>query len=251
MPCTHISGVVSTCSPDPHSGLPARPAQKMPSKICFQFQEQGSCKFGARCKFAHIRAGSSFSGYRSHGVLLISDSSSEGDLEDVADFFAEYPSFDYNPRKDVMKEFQRLCRHRGLDPEDKEDSDVRHLRGKLRTAMVRQFNGIYGTDEDDLNAWQALCRRVDIPVPDTVAECEEAIRGTHVNLVDLTTYGSGRKVTKYATEVELASYTTKTGKFFPRGHADAGGLLNKLLRHILNPRPEWQVRGIPRPRRGR
>ncbi|EJD50532.1 hypothetical protein AURDEDRAFT_182442 [Auricularia subglabra TFB-10046 SS5] len=178
------------------------------------------------------------------GDILLSDSSSEGELEDVADFFAEYPSFDYNPRKDVMKEFQRLCRHRGLDPDDKEDRDVRCMRGKLKTAMVRQFNDIYGTDDDNLEAWQSLCRRVDIPVPDTVEECEEAIRGTHVNLIDLTTYGSGRAVKKYDTEVALADYTRKTEKFFPSEHADAGALLNNLLRHILNPRPEWQ-RTVP------
>lgn len=63
----------------------------------------------------------------------------------------------------------------------------------------------------------------------------QAIRYTYVNLVDLT---EGREVEKFASEVALSGYTISTGRFFPREHADAGGLLKKLFRHIDNPRPE-------------
>ena len=47
------------------------------------------------------------------------------------------------------------------------------------------------------------------------------------------TKGTGRRVPTYETVGELADYTKKTGKFFPREHAKAGGLLKFLLRPIL------------------
>lgn len=61
----------------------------------------------------------------------------------------------------------------GFDPEDREEYFVRKSRRDLRTAMVRQFNFKYGEDASNLVAWQALCREVDIDVPETLHECEE------------------------------------------------------------------------------
>lgn len=79
----------------------------------------------------------------------------------------------------------------------------------------------------------------------------QAIRGTHVNLVDLTQLRDGAAVKKYPTEIALAEYTKRTGKFFGRDHDEAGDLLRMLLRHIINPRPEWQVRAGGNFKRGR
>lgn len=76
-----------------------------------------------------------------------------------------------------MREWRRLCAFLDVDPEDNDEFLVRETKRNLRTAMVRQFNARYGEDADDLAAWQALCLRVDIPVPDTLAECQEVRTG--------------------------------------------------------------------------
>lgn len=69
---------------------------------------------------------------------------------------------------------------------------------------------------------------------------DQAVRRTHVNLVDLTT---DEDVQVFDTERELSDYTMATENFFPRKNAHAGGLLRRLLRHIINPAE------VPRPRR--
>lgn len=167
-------------------------------------------------------------------------------------FFRSYPKFNYNPKKDVISEWRRLCVFRGLDPKNKEDPKVKKSREMLRLAMVRQFNGRYGEDADSLEAWQELCRCVDIPVPDTLPECKkvrvarhcmcmlsvscaQAIARTHVNLVDLTELRNGQTIRKFPTEHALSEYTRMREKTFPREDVEDGSLLGALLRHILNP----------------
>jgi hypothetical protein len=45
----------------------------------------------------------------------------------------------------------------------------------FKDALVKQFNAIYGTDEDDLGEWQNLCHIVDIYlIPDDLEACREA-----------------------------------------------------------------------------
>lgn len=61
----------------------------------------------------------------------------------------------------------------GYDPEDHDEFFVRDSRRNLRTAMVRQFNAKYGEDAYSVEAWQTLCRTVDIEVPDTLDECRK------------------------------------------------------------------------------
>jgi hypothetical protein len=44
----------------------------------------------------------------------------------------------------------------------------------FRDALVLEFNEIYGTDENDLRSWQALCRVLSIvPVPAMLNECRK------------------------------------------------------------------------------
>jgi len=105
----------------------------------------------------------------------------------------------------------------------------------LRDAMTKQFNEIYGTDADSLNAWQNLCRVLDIsPIPENLKGCRETVMNTHVNLVDLTER-KGQHVTKFSSETELSEYTQEEKKYFPKENAHAGGLLKYLLRQIFDP----------------
>lgn len=56
---------------------------------------------------------------------------------------------------------------------------------------------------------------------------------THVNLCDLLDSTRQRsRVRIFSSELELRLFTIRTGNFFPREHAYAGGLLKYLLREI-------------------
>lgn len=98
-------------------------------------------------------------------------------LDNIQAFFDAYPLFDYDSANDPQSEWRRLCEeHLDIDPDDNDIYEVRETKRKLRTAMVRQFNATFGEDADDLDAWQALCRKVDISVPDTLEECQQVRR---------------------------------------------------------------------------
>ena len=64
---------------------------------------------------------------------------------------------------------------------DSDDYEMRAARREFKSAMVQQFNSLYGTDEDDLNSWQNLCHVLNIePAPDRLKECrEEGIAAFH------------------------------------------------------------------------
>ncbi|KAG8221770.1 hypothetical protein J3R82DRAFT_2084, partial [Butyriboletus roseoflavus] len=168
----------------------------------------------------------------------------------LSDFFAKYyPDFQYDATESASSEFYRLCDESGWDRGKPERADAHE---HFKDALVRQFNEAYGTDENNLGDWQSLCRIVHIePVPDDLHTCREAsnsnlllsldlaVRGTHVNLVDLVDrHTTGEEVQVFKSERKLSEYTQTNGKFFPKESAYAGGLLRHLLRHILDPAKE-------------
>lgn len=89
----------------------------------------------------------------------------------IAAYFAKYPQFTFNPNNHVVDEWERLCRSLNLDPDQPWTKRVRKMHAALDTALVRHFNARFGTNANDLSAWQGLCRRVDILVPDTIIGC--------------------------------------------------------------------------------
>jgi hypothetical protein len=86
----------------------------------------------------------------------------------IEEFFANYsPEFEYLRTNTATYEYRRLCRILLRDDREKAWMD-------FRDALVLEFNKIYGTDENDLGSWQALCRVLDIvPVPTTLRECRQ------------------------------------------------------------------------------
>jgi hypothetical protein len=57
---------------------------------------------------------------------------------------------------------------------DSDDYDMREARRTFKSAMVQQFNDLYGTDEEDLTSWQKLCHVLNIkPVPEELKKCRE------------------------------------------------------------------------------
>lgn len=91
----------------------------------------------------------------------------------LEDFFAKYyPEFDYDATASASHEFYRLCDELDWDSGDPEREDAHR---EFKNTLVKQFNEIYGTDEDDLGEWQNLCHIVDIdPIPDDLESCREA-----------------------------------------------------------------------------
>ena len=65
----------------------------------------------------------------------------------------------------------------------------------------------------------------------------QAVRNTHVNLVDLVDLvGTQETAQTFPTEVALSEYTRSTENYFPKENAYAGNLLRFLLRRILHPK---------------
>ncbi|KIL63793.1 hypothetical protein M378DRAFT_1045973 [Amanita muscaria Koide BX008] len=150
----------------------------------------------------------------------------------IARFFALYPNFDYDPQASVSAEFHRLVttyRWRRWSPERDEAWE------RFSKAMGEQFSTFYGSDVNDLRAWQALCIALRVEsMPDTVKECKQIIKSTHVNLVDfIDTRTTGQPIEIFDTEEELREYTNETHKYFPKESAKESGVLKYLLREIL------------------
>ncbi|KAG9096612.1 hypothetical protein FRC06_008489 [Ceratobasidium sp. 370] len=133
-----------------------------------------------------------------------------------------------------MDEFYRLC-DRTWPHRDDPEREV--ARDGIRDALTRQFNDIYGTDERNLDAWKKLCVVLQLKdIPDELNACRELVQLTYVNIVDLVdTRVTNIHVRHFGSERELSEYTTRTGKYFPKENAYAGGLLKFLLRHIISP----------------
>ncbi|OQU93956.1 hypothetical protein CLAIMM_00389 [Cladophialophora immunda] len=127
-------------------------------KICFQYADSGTCRFGPTCKYAHVEPGTEDrsrssrqgpQGTRTHAKQKRRGKPKRRDH--IGDFFAEYPEFDYDESAEIWREFYRMCD----DFEwDKDHDERREARERFKSAMVLQFNKLYGTDEEDLNAWQ-------------------------------------------------------------------------------------------------
>ena len=89
----------------------------------------------------------------------------------IGDFFAQYPNFNYDFSKSVMAEFYRMCDEYDWDRDDPEREEARE---GIKDAMTRQFNIIYGTDENSLPAWQNLCSVLNLPnIPNKLGACRD------------------------------------------------------------------------------
>lgn len=172
-------------------------------------------------------------------------------MDKIDEFFGQYPDFDYDRTESSPREFYRMCDLLGWE----KDSQGRYPRlrneahEEFRRAMVENFNDIFGTNVNDQAAWESMCVTLRIePIPDTISDMKEvrfttglcyradqlqAVLNTHVNLSDLQDSArSAAKLTIFKSQRELAEYTKRTGRFFPKEEAYAGGLLRFLLREI-------------------
>ena len=92
-------------------------------------------------------------------------------MDKIDEFFSTYPDFDYDHSASFMQEYYRMC---DFFEWDRDDPDREDAREEFRTAMVQEFNSLYGKDVDDISAWQELCQIVHIfPIPDDIKICRQ------------------------------------------------------------------------------
>lgn len=70
-----------------------------------------------------------------------------------------------------MDEFYRMSDQFYWDNETKLAA-----RQTLQNAIAHQFNSIYGTDINDIKAWQNLCQVIGIAAPEGIKACREVSR---------------------------------------------------------------------------
>jgi len=64
-----------------------------------------------------------------------------------------------------------MCDQFGWEKEDLEREEAHEL---FRDALTKQFNSSFGTDANNLEAWQNLCAILNVdPVPTALKECRE------------------------------------------------------------------------------
>ena len=87
-------------------------------------------------------------------------------------FFASFPKFDYHRTAECTQEFYRMC---DFFDWHREDSDRQDAHKAFKTALVKQFNALYGTEVDDIESWRGLCRALNIfPLPEKAGEARKA-----------------------------------------------------------------------------
>ncbi|CAE6473717.1 unnamed protein product [Rhizoctonia solani] len=169
----------------------------------------------------------------------------------IKNFFAQYPEFDYDPTKHYIDEFYRMTKQFRWNSKGtlEQQAKFRAARENVDRASVHQFNEIYGTDVDDHAAWQKIFEILRMgKAPKRIGACKRRVREYHANLCDLVhNHARGKGTKRFRSAEELRDYTIRTGKFFPQKHADAGGLLRFLLRHLLNPPSNPHTHSVPKP----
>jgi hypothetical protein len=90
----------------------------------------------------------------------------------LEEYFAQYVGFKYDSTRSPTEEFRRLCRYRQMGKGARRDA-----REEFQLALVKEFNGLYGTDEFDIRSWQVLFRVLGLaPIPESVPECKKVRR---------------------------------------------------------------------------
>jgi hypothetical protein len=86
-------------------------------------------------------------------------------------FFSQHRDFRYDANENTAAQWNRM---------KEENKDfwrghvLRNVQESYYNAMARAFNDAYGTDVDDLWAWQKLCEAVQCDwIPNTVWQCKE------------------------------------------------------------------------------
>ncbi|KAI0723364.1 hypothetical protein C8Q76DRAFT_392635 [Earliella scabrosa] len=201
-----------------------------PVMICSEYTDTGSCRFGEHCRYEHMSEDELEELMNTGTWPEPHPNQSHALVDHIAEFFASYPDFAYDPSAPFIDEFFNLCEYRGWDV----NSDERRAaQFHLQAAMISQFNNPEPGAARDLRTWQHLCAVLKIePAPGSVRECRAIVTRVQVNICDLIRAPTEGKPCLFATEWELAAYSRRTKKIFPGEEIQAGSVLRFLLRHI-------------------
>ncbi|RDW74148.1 hypothetical protein BP5796_07590 [Coleophoma crateriformis] len=146
-------------------------------------------------------------------------------------FFRSFPTFDYDPSLPPATSYASLREHKGWRRGSAASADAWT---RYQEALESELHMWFGA-ENDLTAWHALCRAIGVkPLPRTCEQCEETVRRTHVNIIDLIEWGRSDnedKVQTFRDVAQLRAYTKETRKIFSNTFDGEGG--NVVLRHLL------------------
>ncbi|KAI0773919.1 hypothetical protein C8Q74DRAFT_794932 [Fomes fomentarius] len=223
--------------------------------FCYEFADRGTCRRGEGCRYTHVSGDeyrkmlSAAQASKSHDPA---SESSTPSVDHIAQFFATYPTFSYNRSVPFMDGFFDLC---DVMVWGRESAERLAALRRLEDAMAQQFNDMYGTDVDDIRAWQRVCVAIGInPVPNELKECRAVVLRSRVNLCDLISAPSLGRPRRFPSATSLATYSERTGRIFPRRSVHAGRLLRYLLDHLYPSQVIGSRRIFPRAlekRRGR
>ncbi|KAF2202904.1 hypothetical protein GQ43DRAFT_479509 [Delitschia confertaspora ATCC 74209] len=144
-------------------------------------------------------------------------------------FWTRFSGFTPNSKAGLPTEFKRLARHMCWVPNSDEWRKYRE------EAYTSEFEFWYGSDSTKLERWQQLCEEVGIsPAPPSITKCRKALRGVHINLVDLVNcrrsgFGRPRRFQSYQ---QLRNYTLNR-RTYPKEAAKKEGFIKELLRVLL------------------
>ncbi|KAJ7189987.1 hypothetical protein GGX14DRAFT_483934, partial [Mycena pura] len=235
------TGFLSPVSESSASSNPSASYNSEPSShtTLFSSPQGGSCKRKRSCDSDSDNDSDSDS---CHADPILKKPKPDPDADcapHLSQFFSSYPEFTYDPVGPISQQYQALRRTYNWNQGGKKAlAAARAAYEGYNRAMGLTFSQEYGDDVDSLENWQKLCRAVGLkPIPTTLEACRKAIEDAHVNLVDLVDKRrTGKRVRRFATELELSRYTKNSKKIFPSWRAYKGGLLRYLLRRILHPR---------------
>lgn len=159
--------------------------------------------------------------------------SSEGNPIDA--FFERYPSFNY---QGPIRDWRQIVRFNALAAscgwtQDQRNNEFQKLKRAWTQVVESEFSG------SSISHYQTLCGDLDIsPVPGTIPECKNALKGVYVNIVDLVQYRTDRQLglggmrpTKFESLEELRDYSDEEKKYYPKQNAKAE-MLQVLLREL-------------------
>ncbi|KAK7462305.1 hypothetical protein VKT23_007906 [Stygiomarasmius scandens] len=145
--------------------------------------------------------------------------------------------------------WQQVARQENLAPNTPEYSARR--KEYISEELRREFSQAFGVDVDSLEAWKRLCiaiRGEEVKVDElaSIKQCKDALQGCFVNIFDLVDAGikrcpvPARRV--FPRRSELAKYTKKSRKIFPKDDAKPVPLLAYFLIELFvvrkpKPRP--------------
>ncbi|KAL7282911.1 hypothetical protein PYCCODRAFT_1468085 [Trametes coccinea BRFM310] len=157
-------------------------------------------------------------------------------------------AFERNLSASLVSEFRRLAI---LSKWKKKTPEYKAERSRFFAEHATEdFERLFGKNDQDVDLWRKLVRHLGLgegQLLRSIPECQEALRGHFVNLVDLVdSCKAGTKPRIFKSSKDLAKYIHRTGKAYPREKAKSNHLLREFLIYV-GPR-KWRGK---KGRRGR